>query len=101
MNLNNNPTPSQLAALLVGEDDEAAHHVLWVRRDGEVIITALPDGITRADFAGRSDLQFRYETMIAGSGYVGAEAAASETYVNNRFSTLVKDWRAGRSGYLD
>jgi len=101
MNMNENPTAAQFAALIFGYDDDAAHHILWVRRDGQVMLSDLPDGMTPATFGERPDLTFRYETMPAGAGYVGAEAAASDTYVTNRFRSLVNDWRAGRTGFID
>jgi hypothetical protein len=100
MNMNHNPTPEQLAALLGACDDTADHHVLWAAKDGEVRVTPLGDQ-TPAAFGERPDLQFRYETYGAGNGYVGPAVAADEKQVKKLFDELARDWRDGRQDYLD
>lgn len=102
MNLNKNPTTSELATLYAACDDTNANHVLWVDDDGAVHITPVPEGVPPGQLAKQlPGLRFRYETAIAGNGYVGAKAAEDEAYVSRMLSHLVRDWREGLRGYSD
>ncbi len=94
MNLNNNPIPDQLRELLARQDDNAGHHVLWVAPNGDVTVTILPRGLPAVDFHPVSgDVRLRYETFLAGNGYVGPEAAADDEWVSELFDRLVTEWR--------
>lgn len=95
MNMNHNPTVEQLAALLRACNDTAAHHILWVAKDGEVRVTPLPKGMYGADFGERPDLRLRHETFVVGNGYVGPAAADDTSYVKELLADLVRGWRDG------
>jgi hypothetical protein len=95
MNVNHKPTIEQLAALLRACSDTAAHHILWVAKDGEVRVTPLPNGMYPADFGNRPDLRLRHETFVAGNGYVGPAAADDTSYVAELLADLVSGWRDG------
>jgi len=102
MNLDRNPTKFDLATLFAACDDAHAHHILWVRNDGEVCVSAVPQGDGAGGFAkGLKDQRFRYETFAAGNGYVGVEAARDDEYVEEMLGYLVRDWREGYEGYSD
>jgi hypothetical protein len=102
MNLDRNPTKFKLATLFAACDDKRAHHILWVRNDGEVFVTAVPPESVAGAFAKElKDLRFRYETFAAGNGYVGAEAANNDEYVAEMHGYLVRDRRLGLEGYSD
>jgi hypothetical protein len=101
MNLNQNPTISQLSALHSACNDAAAHHVLWVDNTGEVRVTPLPEDINPSGFEDRFPTTvLRYETAQAGNGYVGPEAAADVKLMGRLFNSLQKEWAAqGGSTY--
>lgn len=106
MNLNSNPTLSQLSALHSTCNDEAAHHVLWVDNKGEVRVTPLPEDINPAGFEDRFPTTvLRYETAQAGNGYVGPGAAADTEFMGRLFASLQKEWAAQegstRQRYID
>jgi hypothetical protein len=97
MNLNNNPTMDQLRDLLRPWDDIAAHHVLWVDRTGEVHVTPLEKKWRPIPEPGPDVLNnavVRFQTFTAGTGYVGAEAAANDEWITDAFNWLVRDWAA-------
>jgi hypothetical protein len=91
-NLNRNPTKDELRALLASRDDTAGHHVLWVAADGEVHITTLPRVWPPGEFTPPSNLRLRYETFLAGNGYVGQEAAEDDDWVDKQFARLLEEW---------
>jgi hypothetical protein len=93
VNLEKNPTETELRALLNSCDDRAGHHVLWVGKDGEVHISRVPKDKAPSGFLeGRSDVQLRYETFLAGNGYVGPEAAQDAGWIKELFETLLTEW---------
>jgi hypothetical protein len=93
MNLNANPTMDQLRDLLKRCDDYAGHHVLWVRKSGDVEVTRLAKGQTPFEFEqSHPDMQIRFETFQGGNEYVGAEAAANDDWVQLVLDRLVKEW---------
>jgi hypothetical protein len=93
MNLNFNPSVEELRALIRQGDDSAGHHVLWVKRTGEVELSSIPKDRTPVGFEkAQPDMQLRYETFLAGNEYVGPVAAADEEWVRELFDTLLKEW---------
>lgn len=46
-------------------------------------------------------LQFRWETFVAGNGYVGPKAASRIDNLKETYEELKSDWAQGRRGYLD
>jgi hypothetical protein len=93
MNLDRNPTKEQLQALLAHCDDTAGHHVLWVANNGDVAIATLPRNWPPAEWqASPLDVRLRYETFLAGNGYVGPEAAEDDGWVGELFDRLTKEW---------
>jgi hypothetical protein len=106
MNLNANPTPQQLRELIRRCDDNAGHHVLWVRNTGEVEISRIPDDQSPVGFrVADPEMQIQYEPFLAGNEYVGPEAAADEEWLSELFDSLLAEWsRAkGKPGvaYID
>jgi hypothetical protein len=97
MNLNLNPTPEQLRELLRQSDDTAGHHVLWVKKSGDVAISRIPREQSPATFQlGHPDIQLRYEPFLAGNEYVGPEAAADDEWVAELFDSLLREWRRAK-----
>jgi hypothetical protein len=93
VNLNNHPTPEELRDLIRGHDDLAGHHVLWVRKNGEVVVSLIPRDQTPVGFqAPPPDMQMQFEPFLAGNEYVGPEAAADEEWVNDLFDRLREEW---------
>jgi hypothetical protein len=93
MNLNQTPTKDQLKALLSAAHDDDDHHILWVDISGEVRVTPLGDEITPAGWEGKQpSTALRYETFVAGNGYVGADAAADDSHVDRLYRSLVSEW---------
>lgn len=94
MNLDRNPTKQDLRALLARFDDTAGHHVLWVATNGEVAITPLPRTWPPVEIqpGTPADMRLRYETFLAGNGYVGLEAAQDEEWVDKLFDRLLEEW---------
>ena len=91
MNLNQNPTVEELRALLATGDDWAGHHVLWVNRTGEVMLTRLPKGWPPAPLAA-DDVRVRCETFPLSYGYVGAEVAGDEVWLAGLLRVLLWGW---------
>jgi hypothetical protein len=103
MNLNNQPNIDQFRDLLRQHDDHAGHHVLWVRRDGEVLLTCLPkEKPSRVPTYEHPDMQLRYDTFPIGYDYVGPEAAADTWWTSELFRNLLQQWTRARgtSGLL-
>jgi hypothetical protein len=97
MNLNINPTIEQLRALLRQADDSVGHHVLWVKRSGEVELSRIPGERTPLGFEkDHPEMQMRYETFMAGNEYVGPEAAEDGEWVSELFNSLLKEWPKAR-----
>ncbi len=103
MNLNMHPTKEQLRDLLRNHDDSANHHIIWVDNDGEVHIDQLNNQISPASFteslSGR--MRFRLETFSKGKGYVGLDAAQSDPWVDQLYSSLIDLWGRNETGYHD
>lgn len=93
MNLDRSPTVDQLRELLRQCDDSAGHHVLWVTKDGEVVVTRIPADRATAGFEQRHpEMQMRCETFLAGNEYVGPEAADDTSWVTELFERLLNEW---------
>jgi hypothetical protein len=93
MNLNSNPTVEQLRELIRRCNDSAGHHVLWVKKSGEVELSSVPQDQTPIEFQeAHPNIQIRFETFLAGNEYVGPEAAEDEEWVSELFDRLVKEW---------
>ena len=102
MNMRNNPTINELRALLAKCAGAGANHILWVSRDGEVHIDPVPPNVSPVRFEDlHKNMQFRFETYAAGTGYVGRSAAANTSHVREIFDDLVKCWAARREGLID
>jgi hypothetical protein len=97
MNMNNNPTVEELAAMMAIQDDNAHSHRMWVSHDGEVHISKVPED---EDYI-RANAKFRYETLDAGNDYVGPNAASDLEYVQSELNHLKRDWETGAEGYID
>ena len=97
MNMNNNPTTEQLRELIRGCNDSIGHHILWVTKTGDVLISRLPKELTPAGFQQvQPDMQLRYETFEMGNEYVGPEAADDDSWVLELFDSLTEKWPVAR-----
>lgn len=94
----NDPQGFSLEAVraLLAAGDPRVHNQLRVSRSGMAYLsTAAVGGV---DIAG---LSFRLETWAAGSGCVGEQAAADESWVGQVFRALQANWPAPSSDYID
>ena len=97
MNLKNNPTIEELAALIRPLDDQNYSHKMWVDYDGDVHISIVPENEEKI----HAKSKFRYECLDRGNGYVGPKAANDEEYVEKELEYLKRDWARGAEGYID
>jgi hypothetical protein len=49
----------------------------------------------------KGKIKFRYETLVAGNGYVGFEAAKDKKYIKELYKDLKNDWKKNRTGFID
>jgi hypothetical protein len=97
MNLNANPTVDQLRDLLRRCDDTAGHHVLWVKGNGDVVLSRIPkNGAVKGFEQDHPEMKMRYETFLAGNEYVGPEAAQDDEWVYELLENLLKEWPKAR-----
>lgn len=96
MNMNDNPSVDELAALLAIQDDKEHSHRIWVGYDGRVHISKVPDDEEYI----MENAKFRYEVLNAGNDYVGPNAAADMDYVSRELEYLKRDWTSGATGYI-
>jgi hypothetical protein len=106
VNLNHHPTKEQLRELIKQCDDSAGHHILWVKKSGEVQLASVPKDRAPVGFEqAHPEMQLRCETFLAGNEYVGPEAAADDEWVSELFDSLSREWAKvkGRSeiAYID
>ncbi len=103
LNLRRGFTKDELKQLLSSVDDADGHHVMWVDYLGNFYISRIPEELTPIGWAEtiKDKLKFRYETLMQGNGYVGFESAADEGYVSETYNDLLRDWKAGSTGYID
>jgi hypothetical protein len=93
MNLNDNPSIEQFRDLLRQHDDHAGHHVLWVRKDGEVMLTCLPRSNPRQPPTyEHPEMQMRYDTFPVGYGHVGPDAADNSWFMGQVFKHMLAHW---------
>ena len=100
MNLNSNPTIEQLRQLIGRGEDAAGHHVLWVKKNGDVDLSRIPKHQTPNEFEkAQKDVQVRFEPFQAGKEYVGPEAAEDNLWISELFNVLKAKWHQtnGRS----
>lgn len=97
MNLNANPTPEQLRELLRRGDDTAGHHVLWVKENGDVVLSRAPkNGALEGFDRDHPEMRMRFEPFLAGNEYVGAEVAQDDEWVSELFERLLTEWAKAR-----
>jgi hypothetical protein len=93
MNMQKKPSIDELKDIFSQCDDEAAHHVLWIDKSGEVFLSRLPEELTPIGFEeAKPEMQVRFETYSQGTGYVGSEAANDNKFIANVFNSLLKVW---------
>jgi len=97
MNMNANPSIAQLRELVRQCDDVAGHHVLWVKKSGEVEISRIPRDQAPAAFEGtHPDMQLRFVTFQAGNEYVGPDAASDDDWISELFENLANEWEKAK-----
>ncbi len=97
MNLNDHPTIEQFRYLLRQHDDHAGHHALWVRKDGEVMLTCLPRSNPRKPPTYENpEMQMYYDTFPVGYEYVGPEAAEDKWWTGELFRNMLEQWTRAR-----
>jgi hypothetical protein len=103
LNLKKGFTVDDLCQLLSSCDDIEGNHIIWVDHDGNLNITLLPNKFTPAgwDNSMKGKIKFRYETLVAGNGYVGFEAAKDKKYIKELYKDLKNDWKKNRTGFID
>ena len=68
MNLNNSPSKEHLRQLIRQCDDSAGHHVLWVKKTGDVELSRFAGDVSPDQFEeSHPDMQLRFETFQAGN----------------------------------
>jgi hypothetical protein len=100
MNLNDNPTIEQFRDLLRQHDDHAGHHVLWVRKDGEVMLTCLVNEKPyRVPTYEHPQMQMCYETFPIGHGFVGPEQPDDDGWFRGElFKHMITQWTGLKGG---
>jgi hypothetical protein len=106
MNMNNNPTIDELKQIFFARNDDDGHHVLWVKKNGAVELSIVPEHLNPVGFEQATpEMQVRYETFVRGNKYVGTSAAADHEFMQRVFDSLVKEWPAVKGGsrveYID
>jgi hypothetical protein len=100
MNMNSDPTIQELRELIRRCDDSATHHVLWVKKNGDVELSRIPKNVTSVGFGNgprdMQDMQVRFETFQAGNEYVGPEAADDDEWVSELFDRLIEKWHQAK-----
>lgn len=91
MNMNDNPTAEQLAALFGAKRDEDGAHTLWVGQDGGVHLDVSGD-----DGALFAAARLRYAPFEAGVGFVGEDAAGDVEMMGDLLASLIEQWSAAR-----
>lgn len=99
MNLDRDPTVGQLRDLIQQGDDRAGHHVVWVKKNGEVVLSRIPKG-QKPIWAEQEhpDMQMCTEVFRIGNEYVGPEAAADNEWVTELFNRLLLEWPQAKQG---
>ncbi|PWB30448.1 hypothetical protein DCO48_20515 [Pseudomonas sp. SDI] len=93
MNLNNQPTITELAQLFAARKDSLDNHILWVCESGEVHIDTLAPFTAEAEFEQRKpNMRARLKMYRRGHGYVGKKAAADTQFVGEVLQTLQAEW---------
>ena len=77
-------------------DDHAGHHLLWVKRKGEVAITRIRGAKAMSDLEQDPDMQLRFELFEAGKGYVGPDTPEREEWVPVLFHSLLCEWEKAK-----
>lgn len=98
MNLNNQPTPDELAQLFAARKDKHGSHILWISETGEVHLDSLAPEIDEKEFEQRTPgMRARLRTYHCGKGYVGKKAAADKDFIGRVYQTLQQEWSVVRS----
>lgn len=85
-------TEDDVRAMIAAGNDEHNNQIR-VTRAGEVYLSQDITGLTDID-----GLKFRFETFIAGNGYVGPTAAQNDDLIRGIYKTLKANWPNSKSG---
>lgn len=94
MNLNKNPTISELRKLFAAANDKAGHHVMWVDQSGEVHLDVVPENLTVPLSQALLGLALQFPIWVRGNDYVGPDAASAVAHMQGVFDALTKAWAA-------
>ena len=81
--------------LLIKSGDKSQHSQIRVTKDGIAYLSYI---------TGNKEIEgilFRFETLSAGTGYVGLEAAKDEDWVNRIYQALKDNGEKQTHGYID
>lgn len=101
MNLNQQPTLTQLIQLIGSVDDEQDSHILFVTKNGDVRLSPFrADTAPGADYANEDVLQFVLDTFMIAEGYTGQQATQDPEWMDELFSELTENWACKTTGFV-
>jgi len=102
MNLMEKCSIEELKSLLLKCCDSKFNHIIWVSKNGNVLIEEFDSNNPSANFeqSKGTDLQFWVGVFYHGHEYVGEDAANDEQYVNDLYANLIDNWSKGTKGHL-
>ncbi|MCS3689397.1 N-acetyl-beta-hexosaminidase [Bradyrhizobium elkanii] len=80
---------------LIASKDDSTHRQIRVSNDGFLYLS---DDVGNRNLDG---VKFRLETLDPFNGYVGADAAKSDSWVESVYRTVKKNRESGFTGYVD
>lgn len=103
LDLQHEPTPDKLRAILATCNDAEAHHVIWVDQRGRAYVEPVPHALSPRQMieAKGVAVRFRMETLQRGNGYVGPDASKDERWVSHVFCALVNAWAGDARGHVE
>lgn len=94
MNLNNQPTITELAELFATRKDTLDDHILWVNETGDVRVDPVTSYAEETEFEKQHpQMRARLKMYRRGQGYVGKKAAADKDYMERVLQTLTMTWQ--------
>jgi hypothetical protein len=98
MNMNKNPTTSELATLINREATEPCQ--LWVDQTGEVHFETISEMKGGPEETMKKSMA-RFGAWIPGTNHFGPKAAQDNAYLEVQLNKLKSAWRDGHIGAID